>query len=306
MEDPDLTPSKHLVCRVFDALPAGTELSYIDAQKILYLTQRRLDADDWVAASLPFYWYVHGPMSTVVSHALFEARREGVLEARTTETGGQVYTPGTADPPGVERDTALERAESALSTVLDEYDVSGSLDERLREAVYVDAPYDFQSYYKFEVLPAVEAFTRQPYFLAVPPAELQFRLARAEAKVPTAAGFGDWRRRFSRFVTLAERYLDAVDESTKHGVEAFERLADDAWVAFAKRLRIAEHDPAYDDDVDGWRIAAEEALESFDDALDRFERTRVAVDHDSQFARVPEDDGWGVVAESLLTESDHD
>ncbi|MEZ3145602.1 hypothetical protein [Halobaculum sp. MBLA0143] len=304
----DTDPLEYLIDCVFRELPEGAELKYIDAQKIFYLTQRRLDPDNRVAESLPFYWYQHGPMSTAVSHTLQSAKAGGVVDGRTTETGGQVFTPGGEDPPGIAEDEDLAAAEAAIREVLEQYDVFGNLDERLREDIYVDAPYDFQLYYKFEVLPAVEAFARDPYYLAEPPEEIQFRLARAEGKTPTDAAFDEWRKRFSWFVTLAETYLAAVDESEKRMSETFGRLATDVWELFAKRLRIEEHDEAYADKEAAWELEYENSQQSVDDSLQRFEATL-----DEQFGpydtddetnensiRVAEDSAWGRVNRSLL------
>jgi len=308
MQAPDSDLLTHLADHVLRALPGDPELTYIDAQKILYLTQKRLDSENRAAAALPFYWYLHGPMSKAVSYTLRDAKHSGVVDGRTTATGGQVYTPGSADPPAVDRDEDVVAAERAVEAVVAEYDVFGELDERLREEIYVDAPYEFQRYYKFELLPAVEAFVREPYYLTHTPEEIQFRLARAEGKAPTDEAFAEWRRRLSRFVTLAEAYLETVDESEKPVVETFERLAEDVWELFAKQLRIEEHDAAYADDVDGWKLEYDNSQQSLDDSLRRFEATLEeqfdlydAPDgRDEQSVRIPEESGWGTVADSLL------
>lgn len=310
MQAPDSDLLAHLLSHTLQLLPGDPELTYIDAQKIFYLTQKRLDSENQVAAELPFYWYLHGPMSKAVSYTLHDAKDNGVVDGRTTATGGQVYTPGTADPPAVDRDGDVAEAEAAVEAVVREYDVSGELDERLREEIYVDAPYEFQQYYKFELLPAVEEFTREPYYLTHTPDELQFRLARAEAKAPADDAFDEWRQRLSRFVTLAETYLETVDESEKPMAETFERVARDVWKLFAKRLRIEEHDEAYTDDVEAWKMEYRSSQQSLDDSLRRFEATLVEQfdlygtrdGADEQSVRVPEQSGWGAVANSLLEE----
>jgi hypothetical protein len=247
-------------------------------------------------------------MSKAVSYTLRDAKHSDVVDGRTTATGGQVYTPGSADPPAVDRDEDVVAAERAVEAVVAEYDVFGELDERLREEIYVDAPYEFQRYYKFELLPAVKAFAREPYYLTHTPEEIQFRLARVEGKAPTDEGFAEWRRRLSRFVTLAETYLETVDESEKPMAETFERLAEDVWELFAKQLRIEEHDAAYADDVDGWKLEYDNSQQSLDDSLRRFEATLEeqfdlydAPDgRDEQSVRASEESGWGTVADSLL------
>jgi len=314
MRDTDSALLTHLVDHLFRHLPERTELKYIDTQKIFYLTRKRLDPENRVTAELPFYWYQHGPMSKAVSYTLRGAKNSEIVDGRTTTTGGQVYTPGEADPPAIDRDGDVIAAEDAVETVVAEYDVFGDLDERLREEIYVDAPYEFQRYYKFEVLPAVEEFAREPYYLTHTPDEIQFRLARAEAKAPTGDAFDGWRRRLSRFVTLAETYLGTVDESEKPVVETFERLAEDVWELFAKRLRIEEHDAAYTDDVAGWRLEYENSQQSLDDSLRRFEATLdeqfdlydAPHGHDEQSVRMREESGWGAVANSLLEEPRRD
>lgn len=307
MENIDLSPLTHLIDYILETLPEGAELKYIDAQKIFYLTQQRLDSDNRVARSLPFYWYIHGPMSKAVSYTLNNAKQEGVIEGETTPTAGQVYTSGQADPPAIKEDEDLERAEEAINEVLEEYDIFSDLDQRLREDIYVDAPYDFQIYYKFEILPAIEEFAGEHYVVTHPTEEIQFRLARAEAKFPSDPAFEECRHLFSRFVTLAETYLEEMDESEKTAVETFERLANDAWELFAKRLRIEQHDEAYDDDVESWELEYKSSLQSFDSDLRTFEATLNdrynrydAQTEDS--SRVPEDSGWGVVGSALIGE----
>lgn len=308
MKNVDLDPLTYLIDYVFEELPEGAELKYIDAQKIFYLTQQRLDADNRVAQSLPFYWYIHGPMSKAVSYSLNTAKQEGIIDGQTTPTAGQVYTPGQAAPPEIEEDGDLERAKEAIDEVLEEYDIFSDLDERLRDDIYVDAPYNFQLYYKFEVLPAIEEFAGEHYIVTHPPDEIQFRLARAEAKFPTDPAFNECSHLFSRFITLAETYLEEVDESEKAAVETFEQLANDAWELFAKRLRIEEHDDAYDDDIDSWKLEYNSSLQSFDSDLRSFEVTLneqydLYDDPSEESVRVSEDSAWGVVNSSLLEEN---
>lgn len=105
---------------------------------------------------------------------------------------------------------------------------------------------------------------------------------------------------FSRFVTLAETYLEAVDESEKIAVETFEQLADDAWTLFAKRLRIEEHDEEYDEKRDAWQLEYDNSLQSFGTDLRRFEAT-LDEQYDAYDAtpddsvRVSADSGWAAV-----------
>lgn len=308
MENIDLDPLTYLVDYVFGKLPEGAELKYIDAQKIFYLTQQRLDAENRVAQSLPFYWYIHGPMSKAVSYSLNSAKQNGIIEGKTTPTAGQVYTPGQTNPPAVEEDEDLQRAKEAIDEVLEEYDIFSDLDERLRDDIYVDAPYDFQLYYKFEVLPAIEEFAGEYYIVTHPPDEIQYRLARAESKLPTDPAFTEFNHLFSRFITLAETYLGSVDESEKTAVESFEQLANDAWELFAKRLRIEEHDDPYDEDVDSWELEYQSSLQSFDSDMRSFEATLNETYDRYNFSpeesgRVSGDSAWGVVNSSLLEQN---
>jgi hypothetical protein len=312
METIDTGPLVHLLDHALRELPDGTELTYIDAQKIFYLTRRRLDSDNRIAQSLPVYWYVHGPMSKAVSYTLNTAKQAAVVDGETTPTAGQVYTRGDGEPPEIDDDEDLQRARAAIDAVLDEYDLSSDLDDRLREDIYIDAPYDFQRYYKFDVLPAIEEFAREHYVITHPPEEIRFRLARAEATVPSEPAFSEFGRLFSRFVTLAETYLDEVDESEKTAVETFEQLAHDAWDVFAKRVRIEVHDDAYEDTVASWELEYERARQSFDgdlrsfeatldDQLDRFGASgSESADAHEESLRVSEDSGWGAVNSALL------
>ncbi len=82
----------------------------------------------------------------------------------------------------------------------------------------------------------------------------------------------------------------------------------DRLVRSGKQLRIEEHDAAYADDVDGWKLEYDNSQQALDDSLRRFEATLEeqfdlydAPDgRDEQSVRIPEESGWGTVADSLL------
>lgn len=304
MDDIESDSITYLVDYLFQQLPDDAELKYIDAQKIFYLVKKRLDSENQIARSLPIYWYVHGPMSKSVSYATASAKNEGIINGMTTSTGGQVFKAGTNDPPEVERNSDLIAAENAIENVLEDYDIFTSLDERLEEEIYVDAPFEFQTYYKFDVLPKIEEFSHEFFIQTEPPEEIAFRLARAEAKFPGESSFDECQERFSRFVTIAETYLENVDEVEKELAEVFYDLAASAWFLFAKKLRIVRHDEAYDDNVDGWVANYRNFRYSFDTDLHSFEELvneRYKLEGRRTTSRVPEDVAWGRVGTALLS-----
>jgi hypothetical protein len=247
-------------------------------------------------------------MSKAVSYSLNTAKQGGIIEGKTTPTAGQVYTQGQSNPPEVDKDKDLEQAEKAIGEVLEEYDIFSDLDERLQDDIYVDAPYNFQIYYKFEVLPAIGEFVKEHHIVTHPPDEIQFRLGRAEAKFPTDPAFEECSHMFSRFITLAETYLNEVNESEKTAAESLEKLANDAWELFAKRLRIEEHDDEYDKNVESWELEYNNSVQSFDSDLRSFEATLnkrydLYGDSPEESVRVSENSGWGVVNSALLKDN---
>ncbi|WP_436931551.1 hypothetical protein [Halosimplex halobium] len=313
----EIEPLTHLLEYLFDEIEEGEKLSYIDVQKIFFLTREKLDDDNRIVDLLPVYWYVHGPMSKAVSHALFDAKEKGVIAGTATYSRGaaggvgQSYVQGEQDAPEVEYDADLRAAESTISTVLEEYyESDDSLSERLEDQVYsTHAPFEFQTYYKFEVQPSITRFARNPTPLTEPPSEIAFRLARAEGKFPSDPGFEECRRAFSRFVSLSETYLDSVDESEKPLAEDFVELADLAWEVFARNLRVHYHDDSYEDNRPDWERKFREGLEDFDLQLRRFENEMKQKDiaepnRDTGSDPVGVDSAWGRVASSLLEDTD--
>lgn len=256
-----------LLSHVLDEVDDETYLYYLDVQKVFYYLQKQLDADNTISQQLAYYWYLDGPVSDEVQETADRARELGAVETESTKEGLR-FKRAKSGPELEFTDEDYVAAEAALDRVLKEdYHIHSSLGEKLND-VYRDAPYDFQPFYKFEVLDAVDEYD-QGFPWAYSPEEILNLIATAEAYLPTNDSFEEVNTMFSRFVTTAEQYLSNV-EGDRTGSGSFDDLAYSCWKLFCYRLRMVEHDPEYDSKLDQWESDYQMKLSSFEDEIKQF------------------------------------
>lgn len=256
-----------LLSHVLDEVDDETYLYYLDVQKVFYYLQKRLEPDNAIAQQLAYYWYLDGPVSDEVQETANRARELGTVETEPTEEGIR-FKRAESGPELAFTDQDYIAAEAALERVLEEdYQIRSSLGEKLDD-VYEDAPYDFQPFYKFEVLDAIDEYN-QGFPWAYSPEEIQNLIATAEAYLPINDSFEEVNTMFSRFVTTSERYLSAVGED-RAGSGAFDDLAYSYWKLFCYRLRMVEHDPEYDAKLEQWEMDYQMKLSSFEEEIAQF------------------------------------
>jgi hypothetical protein len=272
--------------RVYEVEGEGTHLSFLDIQKILYHLRQRLDDDNALAQSLPYYWYFDGPVSDVVKQTVDKACTEDILEADRSQgtnneryklvTDGGVATQSSStleigDTSDIEVSDDLSTALSVVETVLDEdYNIRNSYVDKV-EPVYQDAPYEFQRYCKFEILEEVQMFVHnRPW--AIQPSALYSVISKGEMWLPLDSEFTEFNDLYSTYVSLSRRYLESVDSKQKSGNIRFGDLTESMWETFCYQLRLIVHDDYYDnpDNLESWKDDFQQKRDQFADQLNRF------------------------------------
>lgn len=281
-------------------------LVYLDIQKIFYHLRERLDEDNEIKELLPYYWYIDGIVSDTVQETVNEGLERGVIQSQTTtNTGtGEWYKPGRENvhyPEEVDEGD-FERAKRKIKLTLEEdYDVFRDHEEKIQE-VYEEAPYDFQRYFKLNILFSIGQFANdRPLYLGTE--NLATEISTGESYLPLNPEFEEFNKIFSRYVNTAKYYLENVDKDDRIFADRFKQLSDTVWRLYCQQLRLIEHDPYYESKKEEWE--------------DEYNRTRGLVMNDlvefrqfirdefedaDEVARVPEESSWGKIAVDYLEE----
>lgn len=297
-----------LLSHVFESDEEIDGLVYLDIQKIFYHLRERLDEDNAVKELLPYYWYIDGTVSDTVQEAVNHGLESGALDSEpTARTGaGEWYEPSDEYEPSIEGFDSddLETAKQEVERTLEEdYDVFSSHEEKIEE-IYEDAPYDFQRYFKLNILFAVEQFADgRPLYLGTE--NLASGISTAEAYLPIVPEFEEFNTIFSRYVNTAKRYLDTVNTENRVLADRFKQLTEGIWRLYCQQLRLLEHDPFYDSKVEEWEAKYERARQLVANDLVEFRQLLDSeFEQEGRAARIPEDSSWGKIAADYLEEPD--
>jgi hypothetical protein len=293
-----------LLSHVFESNDDIDGLVYLDIQKILYHLRERLNDDNAVRELLPYYWYIDGTVSDTVQEAVNHGLETGVLEASpTTRTGaGEWYELSAERTPSAEgfsRDD-LEAAKREIERTLEEdYNIFANHEEKI-EGIYEDAPYDFQRYFKLNILFAVEQFASgRPLYLGTE--NLASEIGTAEAYLPLHPAFEGFNRIFSRYVNISKRYLKLVNSDSREFADRFKQLSEGVWRLYCQQLRLQEHDPYYDSKTDDWSEEYERTKQLVANDLVEFrELLDLEFEDGEETARVSEESTWGKIAADYL------
>jgi hypothetical protein len=299
-----------LLSRVFEVDEDIDGLVYLDIQKIFYYLRERLDEDNEVRELLPYYWYIDGVVSDTVQGTVNLGRESGVLATEATYGTGngewferrEEYTPSSLQ---VDREDYRD-AEEALEVVLEEdYNVFSGYEEKLDD-IYSRAPYDFQSYYKFEVLAEIGLFAQgKPW--AYPPEKLQSLVSTAEAYLPLTTAFEDFNSVFSRYVNVSKQYFEAVDEEERALADRFNQLSENIWRLYCQRLRIEEHDPYYESKLELWEERYDRTEKLVISDIREFRQlVETEFETNTTSHKSSEDSAWGKIAYDYVRNSEAD
>ncbi|MDS0261719.1 hypothetical protein NDI56_20150 [Haloarcula sp. S1CR25-12] len=293
-----------LLSHVFESDDEIDGLVYLDIQKIFYHLRERLDDENTIKELLPYYWYIDGVVSDTVQETVNHGLDTGVLQSKPTAgTGtGEWYEPGqegVTPAEGIgEDDIATAKREIKLA-IEEDYDVFRSHEDKIQD-VYGEAPYDFQRYFKLNILFAIEQFSNdRPLYLGTD--NLASEISTAEAYLPLDTEFDEFNTLFSRYVNTAKRYLSAVGEQNRILADRFKQLSDGVWRLYCQQLRLLEHDSYYDSKREEWEDEYQRTRQFVANDLVEF---RQAIDDEFDEAnesnRVSEDSSWGKIAAKYL------
>lgn len=290
---------------IYDITKFGMEkadyIGKMDYHKILYLLRKKLDDDNRVKKSLQFYWYRYGPYSTLIEGSIKDLERENVL-ASSEESKGEGFVLEEEYDHGYD-ETDYETALDEIVFILEDYDLFADRDKILKNKIYIYAPYKFQKFYKFELIPKVKSL-KDGSLLSIRgygDDELIKLLSFAEAKLPLDERFEDFNKVFSRFVTDSNLFFKKIDnEFYEDGLEIFCDISTEIWNVFCKRLRTVEYDPYYERKVDNWIDMYKKSLAALIEKIDEFE---LFIDENMEVSgdvKVSSDSAWGVVAKDII------
>jgi len=292
----------YLIGELLDELPEEGQLYHIDLHKILYLLEKEIDDSNSIADMLPFYWYRHGPVSQTVFDARDQAQKTGVANVDENEHEASVISPGPQEPPAPSvPDSDLSDAEATLTEIVEDYNFRESRDKLLEEKIYTEAPYRFQSTFKFDVLPTVRDFVRND---ADNTDALMDYLYSAEGKVPLDDEFSEFGRVFSRYVSLAEVFISGYDGEDALLKAEFEELTKICWEMFCNRLRCQTADGEYSNSIESWEDDAEQSLRLFRQSLDEFDQSVENQGYlDDEISRINGGEPWAKMSQTILSEN---
>jgi hypothetical protein len=296
-----------LLVHVFETQDRIDGLVYLDIQKIFYHLRERLEDDDnETKRLLPYYWYIDGPVSDTVQSTVNRGRITGILQSKpTAKTGAGEWFELNEDHDGLEPSVssdAFEVARTEIENVLEEdYEVFSSHEEKIEE-IYDDAPYDFQPYFKFDVLFELERFA-DGFPWALSPEELSSQISTAEAYLPLELEFEEFNTLFSRYVNTAKRYFDFVSDEDRQFADRFKQLSESVWRVYCQQLRILEHDQYYDSHTDAWETKYDREKKLVANDIVEFRRLLDSeMEGGAERSRIPEDNTWGRIVSDYLDE----
>lgn len=304
MEHQEKEALLELLSHIFESDEDIEGLVYLDIQKIFYHLRERLNDDNTVKRLLPYYWYIDGTVSDTVQDAVNDGLESEVLTASPTtrtESGTWIEPTGAESPRAeeVNRDD-IQTAKEEVERVLDEdYDVFTDHESKI-EDIYDEAPYDFQRYFKLNILFTVEEFAAgRPVYLGIE--NLASEISTAEAYLPVKPEFEEFNTVFSRYVNVSKRYLDIVDSDSRKLADRFKQLSESVWRLYCQQLRLLEHDPYYESKTDSWDAEYERTRQLVTNDLVEFRRLLdVEFDDETDTARVSEESSWGKIAAEYL------
>lgn len=281
---------------------------FLDIEKVFYHLRDRLGEDNEIRELLPYYWYIDGYMSDTVSEAVTYGTEIGVLDTRpTTATGTGIWysldEPSSLDLEDTNGD--LEEAEGAIDDVLEEdYNLFDDYESKIKQ-IYSDTPYEFQQYFKTEVLLGIESWKRGGLMNPTKD-ELSSKIVVAESYLPIEGEFLEFNEVFDSYVNISTRYLRNVKEDDKLLVDTFETVSNDVWELFCHKLRIAAHDDYYDNKVDEWDSIFRENKRIVEGELVLFRNMvdKVFSEPDAEDGRVAESNTWANVAASYIEDAE--
>lgn len=290
----------YLIDAILEELPEDEHIYQIDLHKILFLLRENLKDTNYVNDYLPFYWYRHGPVCDVANSAAQQATKQAFIERDQTQNVTR-YRRGPKRPerPSVdaEQESEFELAIEQLKGVVESYDFHRKRDELVEEEVYTRAPYRFQPFFKFEVIPAVEQFDGDRDSAD----RIDTLLYLGEGKLPVADAFEEFNEVYSRYGSISSRYLEHQYGNETLLQAKFEALTDKTWLLFSKLLRVVEHEDYYDDRVAEWENSYSGELNSYRNELRSFESMVADEFTDSdRVERADLDSAWGSVADAIL------
>lgn len=293
-----------LLVHVFETQDSINGLVYLDIQKIFYHLRERLDDDNEIKRLLPYYWYIDGPVSDTVQSAVNRGRSTRLLKSEpTAKTGAgewfELDNEYDSSDLSVDSDD-LEVAKSEIENVLEEdYDVFSSHEEKI-EDIYNDAPYDFQQYFKFDILFELERFTDGfPWALSTD--RLKSQISTAEAYLPLKPEFEEFNTLFSRYVNTAKQYFDFVSEENRQFADRFKQLSENVWRVYCQQLRLLEHDQYYDSHTGEWEAEYDRAKKLMADDIAEFRNLLDSeIKDEVEHSRIPEDSTWGRIVTDYL------
>lgn len=280
----------------------GAYAGEMDYQKILYLLKKRLSDDPEINRSLQFYWYLHGPYSTLIADGVQTLVQNNDLKT-SDQSKGKGYV--------LDDDNSQRKLNNTIinefNNIVEDYNFFEPREEILKN-IYSNAPYKFQRYYKFEFKPLIEEIEDESSFVLPEDRKrkLMNKMMMAEGKLPENNKFPKFNQVFSRFVTLSDTFFENLE--TKDYPEGLDHLCDiskEMWSVFCNRLRILEHDPYYDHQVEKWERIYKRSLKTLSEKIENFDMfisESTENYQDIEETRSDEDSPWGTVAQSLISE----
>lgn len=301
-----------VLSHVFESEEGVEGLVYLDIQKIFYHLRERLDEDNDIKDLLQYYWYIDGKVSDTVKQAVDHGAESEILDVQPTRGGGGEWyvISGKFSPPadsaGYEKidradiETSKEEVEKVLK---EDYNLFSKHDEKI-DGMYENAPYDFQRHFKLNVLFSINRFAdgKRP-LLGLD--NLKSDISMAEAYLPLSEGFEGFNEIFSRYVNVAERYLEAMSESDRMLSGRFEQLSENVWRLFCQKLRLLEHDSYYESKLEDWEEEYERTKTFVANDIIEFRRMLDSeLGDEKEMTKAPEDSTWGKIAADYLDESE--
>ena len=219
--------------------------------KVIYLARKRLPKDSNIRQELAYYWYREGPYSEVVEANLVQMVKDGLV-SKTSKWETYRLAPERTLQPVV--------GGGEMDDVEREIDLVASENTNVNDAVkntYRMAPFKWYTTYNLEFKPKFERHFgdvlagRESMYGARDILEL---LDDAVLDYPTVPEFMEHRMSFMDFAKIVNAFLRQDSYHTNEDMaKALRRLCDFIWETFAYGVRIHQHDPQYDEDVERWK-----------------------------------------------------
>lgn len=234
-------------------------VSHFLMQKTIFMLKMRLGSDHELYNKIPYYWYIHGPYSSVVAESFKSVENDCIKQGNMLILRDDVFNSINI------KNNPISRI-YLINDEIDEIISDESKFQKIDEEIYKEySPYRFMHSYKYNVFNVVEK-TNDIDDIDID--KLIFHILDCEGDLPFDNKLLDFSICYSMFMTP----LEVVNEKNKikEFWEDISFILIELWNTFASGMRLKFHDKDYDFNLETWESDYENRKNNIKDIIADF------------------------------------